>query len=1066
MKIAHISDIHWRGLARHAEYTKSFEMLFDQLKEIQPDIIVNTGDTFHTKTQGITPEVIERLSWMFRNLADIAPTYTLLGNHDGNLTNLNRKDIITPIHEAINHPRAFLLRDSGCYPVSDNIVLTAYSPFDKKHWGEVEIDSTKLNIALFHGSTSGCRFDNNWQLPEGEIEVADFTGFDFVLLGDIHKHQNMAFRVDVNNKPKPWMAYPGSLIQQNFGESEDKGFLVWDIKTRTDWEVEFHELPNIAPFVTVPWQGTVADTIDKIKSTREIVPGTRFRISSSHPVPAIQEQQLLNKLKIDHQAEDVIFKWDLISRMEDIETDSVKVNKKSLRNDKSAMFKLYQEYLKAHSDTFDLDEEQIAAAEKYINDYLTKLNNSTPETPGTSTWSLKWIEFDNLYRYGTGNRIDFQNLEGLIGIFGPNRIGKSSIVGAVMYALFNTTDRGPIKNIHLINKSKEYAQARIRFSVNGTDYIVERTTTRQKSKDDAYTGKVANSVHLFEIIPLDNGLEKKKVKNSISTTDTDKEIRRLIGTPEDFLLTAFASQGDLNRFILEGATNRKKHLARFLELDIFEKLYTYVKDDLTSLNRQTKNHSAVEWVNQIDSVTKKIESLESKLATHKESRDALRTKRDELKLWLSEHKKGADSIDLGALSAAARQVHEQEKEIESITVKITETKKRLKAEKRSIKAKKKFIDSNDKEAMETELAKLDEIDDKIRDLKHALELDNKKLERAEKSVKKLETVPCGDTFPSCRFIKDSHEDKKQIKSLRTEVKDATKTLDDLMKSIKKTRKRKLREDISHYFDCEIAIKLAEANVEKYEDKQVHLESDLAASKQTLKSLKKAEKEMQKKFDMLASEEYQKKEAALKKADSALSALEQEKATILQNLGSKKSELNRIMVEKAESQNLIDRINIYTSILNAFSKRGIPAMVLKTQLPAINLELSKILGNLIDFKIELETDVSSNVMDVYLCDQHSRRIVELCSGMEKTMCSLALRVALINLSSLPRPNFFFIDEGFGALDENNQQNCMNMLGLLSTYFKTVLVISHVTPVKEAADSIIEITNNGIESQVNA
>src|SRR5690606_993628 len=109
MKICHISDVHWRGIARHDEYTAAFTELFRQLREeVKPDLIINTGDTFHTKTQGITPEIIERLSWMFRELAEIAPSCTLLGNHDGNLTNLTRSDMITPIHNAVNHKHAHL----------------------------------------------------------------------------------------------------------------------------------------------------------------------------------------------------------------------------------------------------------------------------------------------------------------------------------------------------------------------------------------------------------------------------------------------------------------------------------------------------------------------------------------------------------------------------------------------------------------------------------------------------------------------------------------------------------------------------------------------------------------------------------------------------------------------------------------------------------------------------------------------------------------------------------------------------------------------------------------------
>jgi DNA repair exonuclease SbcCD nuclease subunit len=204
VRISHISDIHWRGIARHDEYTKAFENLFQKLKEEKPDIIINTGDSFHTKTQGITPEIIERLSWMFRNLAEIAPSYTILGNHDGNLNNGHRQDIITPIHMAINHPRAFLLKDSQVrhinkeadLKINQNVYLCVYSPFDKKSWDKVQPvkSNDNINIALFHGSISGSEMDNNWRLTEGEASIIKFKDYDFVLLGDIHKQQFVNYK--------------------------------------------------------------------------------------------------------------------------------------------------------------------------------------------------------------------------------------------------------------------------------------------------------------------------------------------------------------------------------------------------------------------------------------------------------------------------------------------------------------------------------------------------------------------------------------------------------------------------------------------------------------------------------------------------------------------------------------------------------------------------------------------------------------------------------------------------------------------------------------------------------
>ena len=304
MKIVQISDIHWRGIARHDEYTESFERLFDTLRRrIKPDLIINTGDTFHTKTQGITPEVIEKLSWMFRSLADIAPSITILGNHDGNLTNSDRQDIISPIHEAINHSDAYLYKKSGTYPLprdvkgSNRFALHVFSPFDEDGWKAIKPIQDKVNIALFHGSISGCKTDTEWKMEHGERDVSFFTGMDFTMLGDIHKQQFLAYRLDKKGAPKPWVAYPGSFIQQNFGEAETKGFLVWDIKNEKEWDVEFIEHENRAPYVSVNWAGTVNTTlrsIEKERKERSYIPGSRFRIISNQPIQQVEARQLLN----------------------------------------------------------------------------------------------------------------------------------------------------------------------------------------------------------------------------------------------------------------------------------------------------------------------------------------------------------------------------------------------------------------------------------------------------------------------------------------------------------------------------------------------------------------------------------------------------------------------------------------------------------------------------------------------------------------------------------------------------------------------------------------------------
>ena len=118
MKILHTGDIHIRGLSRHKEYRASFEKMNEMAREIKPDVIYIGGDIVHSKTQGISPELIDLIQWWFTSLAEIAPTHLILGNHDGLIKNKDRQDAITPIVNALNNPNIFLYKDSGNFPVA------------------------------------------------------------------------------------------------------------------------------------------------------------------------------------------------------------------------------------------------------------------------------------------------------------------------------------------------------------------------------------------------------------------------------------------------------------------------------------------------------------------------------------------------------------------------------------------------------------------------------------------------------------------------------------------------------------------------------------------------------------------------------------------------------------------------------------------------------------------------------------------------------------------------------------------------------------------------------------
>ena len=133
MKFAHIADTHIRNLKYHKEYREVFSQLYQTLIDENVDYIIHCGDIAHTKTQ-ISPEFVEMASEFFQRLSSIAPTYIILGNHDGNLKNKNRQDALTPIVQALNIADLHLLKDSQEVQIDDKFTLNVLSVFDEDNW--------------------------------------------------------------------------------------------------------------------------------------------------------------------------------------------------------------------------------------------------------------------------------------------------------------------------------------------------------------------------------------------------------------------------------------------------------------------------------------------------------------------------------------------------------------------------------------------------------------------------------------------------------------------------------------------------------------------------------------------------------------------------------------------------------------------------------------------------------------------------------------------------------------------------------------------------------------------
>jgi len=150
-------------------------------------------------------------------------------------------------------------------------------------------------------------------------------------------------------------------------------------------------------------------------------------------------------------------------------------------------------------------------------------------------------------------------------------------------------------------------------------------------------------------------------------------------------------------------------------------------------------------------------------------------------------------------------------------------------------------------------------------------------------------------------------------------------------------------------------------------------------------------------------------------------------------------------------------------MKAMHPNGLAYGIIKSKLPVINEEIAKVLANIVDFQVFFENE--GKRLNIYIKHpKHDARPLSMGSGAEKSIAAMAIRLALLSVSSLPKSDIFILDEPGTALDEGNMEGFVRILDMIKCYFKTVVLITHLDNLKDCVDTQILIEKNGEYAQV--
>lgn len=224
---------------------------------------------------------------------------------------------------------------------------------------------------------------------------------------------------------------------------------------------------------------------------------------------------------------------------------------------------------------------------------------------------------------------------------------------------------------------------------------------------------------------------------------------------------------------------------------------------------------------------------------------------------------------------------------------------------------------------------------------------------------------------------------------------------------------------------------------------------------------------------------------LPEAERVLFALQERENRLRMDVGAARQKVAVLQSQKTrrkaletEREAFARQVQQYRQLERAFSKDGVPALLIEQALPEIESKANDILARLSEgsmsvrfatqaaYKDKSREDLRET-LDILISDGAGVRDYEMFSGGEAFRVNFAIRLALSKVLAQragARLQTLVIDEGFGSQDALGRQRLIEAINLVATDFAKILVISHIDELKDAFPNRIEVEKTSMGSMV--
>jgi DNA repair exonuclease SbcCD ATPase subunit/DNA repair exonuclease SbcCD nuclease subunit len=1050
--VYHLADIHIRYIDRHAEYKEVFEKLIEFIKNDknrENSIMVVCGDIFHNRDRFVSETIIVFDSFL-REISELVKVFIILGNHDC-FNHRDRLDALSGIMHVKKYANVHLLKESGYYRYS-NIIFGVSGILDGAITKCPEKSSDSTYIGLYHGIVTGCSLDNEHKM--NGISLDNFKNYDIVMLGDVHKRQFL--------DKKKTIAYPGSLIQQNFKEEREHGFLIWDLECKTS---EFVVIPNDYSFINLD----IKEDIRKVQFSKH------------------------SRVRVMLDLEDL--ESDIKEFTEALKDKTNVLSVKSLFKERVLQCKEREEYdEKSNVDTREGDIIKSLLTENEDFDDIMRIHNQLANNiehsdlnyKNTLPWTIKELEFMNIFCYGDDHMNKIVLNSGITGILAANASGKTNILNTILYGLFG--------NIYTRNQNQNNRNIVSRFSKKGELYVKltieingELLFIERRAKNRKRNTPTGEQTLLSETVDF---YTEEKSLNLANKLETERCIRETLSfsTKDDFILTnmisnisygsgisiismngaqldeIFNSMFNLNKYKLlhnesktfyKKLTNEKGILDGKISL-LESKMGIDIRNEKSKLTKalkelaeltQTKRNLSTkleEIYDRISNINKKnLDILDSKEHLIKKLNEDLEllgdfdpelldredyhyTEWDRITILLRDSEflkmKKVEGVEERDIAQIERDISFYEGKKQKITFSTDITEEYIKA-KKTIQAYKKE-DKLDLVYVKRIISNM-----KYDSVAGHYTLDSDTREILLRDLEK--TYISIDEFSKYQKIIDDKEKRDSIVNENIKIQQTLTALKTELKNNKINEAHKLKEKLLEHGDCIDSINLYYDTVEAKNKLKI-----LEENNEYSKSIEE-KNQLTVTINTLDSD--------ISKLNSSISFLEHVIKSYEENLLMKNS--LQAELKKTETESYLYKR--YTEITHS---KNLPKQLISNIVKNICTEANKLIYNSCGLLCHIQENEKWEIVikkgNIYIGPEH-------CSGYERFVINISLKIAFDRFKQLPTIKLFLIDEVIDCVSEDNFEQIDALLSHLKRQYSNVFLISHNEELKKKVENRIEI-----------